>query len=189
MSRLLEAFMHRQQHILGSACDPLRRRLYLYGVIDEGANYRFQVGLDLLNEKKGPITVRLSSPGGETGAGGAIFDAIAQSRNPVTIVGTGQVMSMAAIIMQAAHLRLLTPETRFMVHAGAISFDDSIDTMKLKSMSAEMHDALERDADLLSRRTNIKKPKILDMITKETYMSAQQALDMGFVDGIFQKEE
>lgn len=65
-----------------------------------------------------PIKIYLNSTGGDIYHGLAIHDAIRACVSPVTIKGTGHIMSAASVIMQAAEDRFLTPNTIFMLHDG-----------------------------------------------------------------------
>lgn len=65
-----------------------------------------------------PITVIMNNPGGDWYHGMGIFDAIQLCKNHVTIKVYGYAMSMGSIILQAGDQRVLTPNSRFMIHYG-----------------------------------------------------------------------
>ena len=52
----------------------------------------------------------------------AIYDAIQMCRSHVTILVYGQAESMSSIILQAADLRVMTPNAHFMSHYGSGGF-------------------------------------------------------------------
>jgi|TARA_B100002019_G_scaffold61434_1_gene52657 ATP-dependent protease ClpP protease subunit len=66
-----------------------------------------------------PITIHMHSIGGEWADGMAIFDAIKICNSYITMVSYGQAESMSSIILQAADLRLVTPNSYFMSHFGS----------------------------------------------------------------------
>lgn len=73
--------------------------------------------LDIKSDQ--PITIHMHSIGGEWSDGMAIFDAISMCRSYVTIISYGQAESMSSIILQAADMRLMTPNSYFMSHFGS----------------------------------------------------------------------
>lgn len=73
--------------------------------------------LDIKSDQ--PITIHMQSVGGEWSDGMAIFDAISMCRSYVTIIAYGQAESMSSIILQAADMRLMTPNSYFMSHFGS----------------------------------------------------------------------
>lgn len=76
-------------------------------------------GLTVLNLKPTePISILLNSPGGDITQGLAIYDAIKRSPCHIEIIATGQCMSSASIILQAADKRILTKNCFVMVHDG-----------------------------------------------------------------------
>lgn len=80
---------------------------------------RILKGLAILESKpEEPIRIILNSPGGDVYQGLAIYDAIRRSPCYIEIIATGQCMSAASIILQAADKRILTKHCLVMVHDG-----------------------------------------------------------------------
>lgn len=75
-------------------------------------------GLTLLETKPEPIKIILNSPGGDLYQGLAIYDALKRSPCDIEILATGQCMSAASIILQAATKRSLSENCIVMVHNG-----------------------------------------------------------------------
>lgn len=76
-------------------------------------------GLAILETKpEEPIKIILNSPGGDVYQGLAIYDAIKRSPCHITIIATGQCMSAASIIIQAADIRKISKHCIMMVHDG-----------------------------------------------------------------------
>jgi ATP-dependent Clp endopeptidase proteolytic subunit ClpP len=65
-----------------------------------------------------PITIIMNNPGGEVYHGLAIYDAIRNCKNHVTIKVYGHAMSMGSWILQAADHRIMTENSRIMIHYG-----------------------------------------------------------------------
>ena len=104
------------------------REIYLHGYIancdeDPGVDYRMASSfiknirmMDTINND--PIIVHMNSVGGNWGDGMSIYDAIRVCRSHVTIIAYGQAESMSSIILQAADLRIMMPNSFFMSHFG-----------------------------------------------------------------------
>lgn len=133
-----------------------------------------------------PITIRINSPGGSVLDGFALFDTIMRLRRKghhITTHGIGMIASMATIIMQAGDDRVLDANAWFMIHeisAGA------------SGKSSEMEDQIkfvkrlqDRGLDIYAERANLTKAQIARRWKKtDDWMSAEEALKLGFVDRI-----
>lgn len=116
------------------------REIYLHsydGNVDEepGVEYRmstkFVKNLDLLNSisSNAIITVKMHVTGGYWEDGMAIFDAIVASPSKVVIIAYAHATSMSSIILQAADVRVLMPNTHVMVHEGSDGLYGSVRTV------------------------------------------------------------
>lgn len=65
-----------------------------------------------------PITIIMNNPGGDVYHGMAIYDAIKSCKNHVTVKVYGHAMSMGSWILQAADHRIMTVNSRIMIHYG-----------------------------------------------------------------------
>lgn len=159
----------------------------------------FIKNLLLLNSQNHqPILVHQCTDGGEWDYGIAIFDAILTSPSPITVLIHACAYSMASIIPQAAKKRVIMPNANFMLHFGTSSFDGDD-----RSFVAEGKQA-ERIGEVMLniyaqrcvkgpffRRNKYPKDRVKEYLRlkmntiREWYMSAQQATDLGFVDGVF----
>lgn len=141
-----------------------------------------------IDSTKGPITIVLSSEGGIESAGYAIFDVIREAQNETTIKGYGAVMSIAAAILQAGTKRLLAPYCRFMIHNGTVPLPvkagDEIDTTKLIYKAKEAEAMNEIYYDILARRSLLDTEEVADLCERDTYYSAEQAIEAGFADDL-----
>lgn len=170
------------------ACLNSDRRIFLCGSIDEDKLAPFMVALRALDSEPGkasPITIVLSSEGGSENAGYAMYDAIRACRNPVIIEGYGAVMSIAALVLQAGSSRLLSPESRFMIHNGTIGLG-RLDQRTLVSVGKETARNNKRYYRVLAEHSGLSQKKVEQYCDRETYLSAEQAVGLGFADAIIQ---
>lgn len=182
------------------------REIYLHGYIgseegEPGVDYRMAVQFEknllfLSKSAKTPITVHMHTIGGMWHDGMGMFDLIKSIDCEITIVGYAEVSSMSSIIIQAAHRRLLMPNTRFMVHYGDMSIESN--SVSVKSAVDENERLNELMLDIYADRCSIGEKfkdftknrikKFLDTTMRqkqEWYMSAEEAVECGFVDDIF----
>jgi len=162
------------------------REVYILGGIDDSVRTDFIPALRALDRTAGTIDILLSSSGGDEGVGWALYDTIRLCRNKTIIHAYGECKSMAAVILQAGNVRKMSPECRFMIHDGSVSF--SADTGRLSSEVHEVELMLEKYYQGLSERSTLTKMKIRGMCKRETTLSAQECLEAGFIDEILQKE-
>lgn len=136
-----------------------------------------------------PIKFYINSPGGVITAGMAIYDTMQFVKPPVHTIVIGQACSMGSFLAQAGEPghRYMLPYARHMIHqpsGGARGMQSDIEIQyreitKMKQMLTELYvkhntkgktyAEFERDMD------------------RDTFMSAQEALDYGLIDTIVQK--
>lgn len=171
------------------------RVLYLNDEVDDdmaaylrGALFRWQWHDDAQAQPHPPVTVLINSPGGYVTSGLEIVDTIQKFRNKGWTINTqvtGIAMSMAAVILQAGERREMTPHASFMIHEISSVYFGSTSEMKNQLMYTE---TLQKHCSgLLAERSNQTFDQIEAMWErKDVYLTATEALERGFIDGIAQ---
>jgi len=172
---------------------------------DDGLDYvsanRFIKNLLLLNSlNHQSILVHQCTCGGEWNYGIAIFDAINASPSPVTLIAHAHARSMSSIIPQAARKRVLMPNADFLIHFGTQSYEGDSQSFvaegdKAKELNRRMIDiySLRCARGPFFRRRKWSREKVRQYlreqmnVRREWYMTPEEAVDMGFMDGIFGK--
>lgn len=118
--------------------------------------------------------------GGDVDGGLAIYDTVRSLNSPVVATVVGSAWSMAVWILQAAALRRMTEHSSLMIHEGE-----------------GPKDGYSRKVDricnsILLKRIQEKHPKftrarLQRMLDKDTYLSADSALELGLIDTIVRK--
>ncbi len=171
---------------LALSADVPVRTLYLWGAIDEASALKFIVALKTVDSVPGLIHVLLCSGGGEEHAGYAIYDALCQTHNHVTIIATGCCASISALILQGADTRLMTPECRFMVHNGSVGLPEhTIDSNIVVAMGKEQDRSAKNYQRVLAERSGWPAETLRVWCDAETHWSADEAVANGFADGIY----
>ncbi len=136
------------------------------------------------------ITVQLSTPGGCDYAMFAVYDAIRDVRykNPITIEVYGLAMSAGVFILQAGTRRIVRRHARLMVHYGSWGGVE-LHSKDFDRAAKENEVCREIYKNVLWARIKEKHPEFTDeemdkILRFDTYMSAQEAVDMGLADEI-----
>lgn len=125
------------------------------------------------------FVVHIHSPGGHVDEAFAIYDALKSTGKPITAMIEGLCASSATIIALAATERKMTENSEFMIHMpfGGM-FGDSEDMQK----AADMLKAYEEKVlNLYVEATGGDREAIYAMMKEETFLSADQAKQLGFV--------
>lgn len=167
------------------------RTVHLNGEVNADFAERAVRGLRLLDSlSHAPITVLLDTPGGDEQDGMAAFDAIRACHSHVTVIGTGSVMSMGSWIIQAADHRLLTPNALMMLHYGTAEASEH--TSNFARYAEQVQCWNERMEECFLARIQEKhgasypKSKLSRLLQFDTYLDAEEAVDLGLADGIAQ---
>lgn len=164
------------------------RTIYLQPDSDEFQFEYLIKGLVVLTELSlKPIVIVMDAPGGDEYHGLACYDAIRTCKAPVTVEAYGHCMSMGSWIMQAADLRMLSPNCTMMLHYGTWGYEDSIPNQRSLFHEMERLNRLMEDAYLETIREkhpHFTRKKLQKMLTSDSYLTAQQAVDLGLADGI-----
>jgi ATP-dependent protease ClpP protease subunit len=122
-----------------------------------------------------PATITMMSGGGDAFASLGIYDFI--KGRDVTVRIYGIAASGAAIVAAGAKNTEMAAGAFLMIH-NAYSVVDGEGDDVLASIN-------ERQVDIFSARTGMRKDKVKKMLEDETFLSAQEAKDMGFADVVF----
>jgi len=137
---------------------------------------------------KEPIKVVLNSVGGDVYAGLLIHDTIRRLVHQgieVEVEARGLAASMGCIILQAGSKRTASKATRLMFHE--ISTWTFGEVTKVEDRAEELRKLNDSLRDIIARRTGQKKETIDELCKKkDTWFSAEEALEFGLVDEIIE---
>ena len=137
---------------------------------------------DVLHAQNGEdVDVYLSSGGGSVTAGSEIYEALRTYKGKVTIHITGLAGSAASVIACARESEM-SPAALFMVH-NASGYAEG-DCNSLRHVAELLQTVNEAIADAYMAKTGKSKEELLAIMDAETWLTAQQAVDYGFVDRI-----
>ncbi len=134
------------------------------------------------------ISLYINSPGGEISAGMAIYDTMQLIQAPVSTVAVGITASMATILLTAG-----TKERRYALPHATIHLHQPLGGVQGQAVDMEiaakeilrMRDLIK---DILLEHTGLTPEKIAAVTDRDTYMTAQQAIELGIVDKILEPQ-
>jgi len=164
-----------------------KSELCIDGVIGE-KNLRashVREALSALGAKK-DITLRLNSVGGSVVEGIAMYQAIRRHEGTVVAYVDGIAASMASVILQAADERHVSRGSYVMIHNPQSPADGEASELR---HTAEILDKIREDMlDIYEASTSMDRAKIAKMMDDETYLTADEAVKMGFADVVDETE-
>ena len=140
------------------------------------------------------ISLYINSPGGSVSDGFGIVDTMNYIKCPVTTICVGMAASMGAVLLTCCEKgkRFATPNAELLIHQPLIGGQGggiSGQATEIKIHADQMIKTREKINKLLSERTG----QPIDVIERDTerdhYMTAQEALKYGLIDGIMDKRK
>lgn len=133
-----------------------------------------------------PILFVINSPGGAVDSGFAIWDQIKMITSPVTTLVTGLAASMGSILSLCAApgRRLATPHSRIMIHQPLIGGVIKGQATDLDIQAREMLKTRNILIEIYVQATGKNFATIEKAIDRDTWMTAQEALEFGLLDKV-----
>jgi len=137
---------------------------------------------DIKDLKDTPINLRINSLGGDVFDGLAIYNVIKKRTAKTTVYIEGIAASIATIIALGADEVVMSENSLFMIHnASGGAMGESKDLQK----TAEVLNKITRQlAEVYESKTGLSQETIQDMMDEETWLNAQEAFELGFIDTI-----
>lgn len=158
---------------------------------DMGAMYDFfdmqnttpQNVIDALNNAGGqPVEIDISSPGGDVFAGFEIYSELKNYSGSVSVSVTGLAASAASVIAMAGDSIKMSPVAMLMIHQSQSSLQGNTDDLAHEAGVLQNID--QSIAAAYAGKTGIDQGKLLNMMSNETWMTAQESINLGFADEI-----
>ncbi|MHC3377759.1 head maturation protease, ClpP-related [Ligilactobacillus equi] len=135
----------------------------------------------LLNDED-DVTVNINSNGGDVFAASEIYTLLAQHTGKVIVNIQGLAASSASFIAMAGDEIRISPTAQIMIHKAWTGAVGNADDM---SHQAEILEGIDDSImNAYVAKTGLSKEELSNMMAKETWLTAQQAMDKGFADEI-----
>lgn len=138
----------------------------------------------------GTINIILNCEGGDCKAGMAIYDAIRACKCHVKITVIGEASSMGALLLQAGDERIISANSKIMLHKGTASYEDNPEEVTDEWIRSNKKMGLDMQNIYLAKIKE-KKPRytlkqLQDLMKYDKIFSATKALEMGLVDKVLE---
>lgn len=142
---------------------------------------------NIINEADGEeLEVEINSGGGDVIAGNEIYTALRRYKGNVNIVISGMAASAASYIATARHCEM-TPVGIFMIHNA--SGGASGDYHAMDKESEILQTVNKSIAAAYMEKTRMSQADLLKLMDDESWLTAEEALERGFIDGIIENQE
>jgi ATP-dependent Clp protease protease subunit len=128
------------------------------------------------------VEVNINSGGGNVYAGVEIYTALKDYKGNTVGKIVGIAASAASVIGMGVKTLKMSPPAQLMIHKASVCACGNHKQLDHVSEVLQSHD--DGICNAYALKTGMKKDKILELMDKETYFGAQEALKLGFVDEI-----
>lgn len=128
------------------------------------------------------IDLRINSPGGSVFEGVTIYNVLKSHAARVTTYIDGLAASIASIVAMAGDEIVMADNALMMIHD---PWGMTVGTAEdMRSEAAVLDTVKATLIDTYAKRTKQDKGKIAEMMADETWMTAAEAVELGFADGV-----
>jgi len=170
-----------------AASDQTRAQVYIFGAIvdfkwfDEDDDVTAKEFIDAV-KTLGDFDLRINSPGGSVPAGNAIYNALRRHKGEVDVYVEGMALSMASVVAMAGSRVIMPANAMMMIHD---PWSYAVGSAKQMRKAAETLDKFKSGlVAAYQAKTGMEPAEIERLMSEETWMTAADALEMGFADEI-----
>lgn len=165
------------------------RIIFVTGGIEDGMASIVTAQLLFLESEnpKKEIAMYINSPGGHVHSGLAIYDTMQYIRCPVSTACIGMAASMGSLLLAAGEKgqRFATPNSRIMVHQPSGGFRGV--ATDIERHAEDMLTVKKRLNEIYVKHTGQSYETIEKTLDRDSFMSAEAALEFGIVDQVYEK--
>ncbi len=133
------------------------------------------------------LEVEINSGGGSVFAGSEIYTALKSYKGNVTVRIVGLAASAASVIAMAGNRILMSPTAQIMIHN--VSSRASGDYRDMEHTAEVLKNANNTIANAYRLKTKKTQEELLELMDKETWMTANRAKELGFIDEIMFEDD
>ncbi len=169
------------------------KELYIFGDItsykwDESDVTAFDMAKEL-SQIDGDLNVRINSYGGEVSSGLAIYNLLKAfgEKHKVTTYCDGFACSAASVIFMAGSERIMPKSSLLLIH-NAWTFASG-DFNELRKQADDLEKITKPSLEIYKSVSNLSEKEIQQMMDKEEWITADEALSYGFATSIGEEAE
>jgi len=138
--------------------------------------------IDALSGIKGDVAIRINSPGGDVFGAVAICQAMREHEGAITVHVDGYAASAASVIAVAAPKVIMAPGSFMMIHqASTLAWGNADDFVGVVDLLEKVDGTI---AESYAKKSGGEVAKFRDLMAKETWFTASEAVEIGIADAI-----
>lgn len=135
------------------------------------------------NKNESELVVHIISPGGDVFEGEAIYNALKNTGKTITTNIEGTCASIATLIAAAGDRIIMNKTARFMIHNPKITgMQSAADSRDLRHVADQLDQIKTLLINVYLNKTGLGKEKLWELYDNETWLTADEAVKMGFID-------
>ncbi len=142
---------------------------------------------DELTKVSGNLTVWINSPGGDCISASQIYTMLRSHKGKVTVKIDGIAASAASVVAMSGDETMISPTGYLMIHNPMTLASGN--KSEMEKAIALLDEIKEGIINAYVRKTGLSRNKISKLMDDETWLNAEKALQLGFVDGILFDEK
>jgi ATP-dependent Clp protease protease subunit len=164
--------------------------LELYGTISEFSWFGDEVTPKMFkdqlyaNGKNGPVTVRVNSYGGDLIAASVMAATLRDYPGTITVKVDGIAASAAVMVAIAGDKTLINASAYMMIHNPMVGIMGYYGVDDLKGLIDQLKSIKDGIVEGYAARTKMDAEKLSKLMNDETWMTASEAVALGFADGV-----
>lgn len=168
--------------------DPTGAELLIFDVIGDWEDFgevsakAFARDLSALPKSVKRLDIHINSPGGSVSEANAIYSRLADHASNKIIYVDGISASAATLIQMVGHKIYMRANATMMIHSPMALAAGNADDMRQMASALDVHG--EAMINLYSKRTGMERDELRGMMSRETWFTAQQAVEHGFADEV-----
>jgi ATP-dependent Clp endopeptidase proteolytic subunit ClpP len=137
---------------------------------------------EIKSYKNTPMSLHINCVGGDVFEGMAIYNVLKKRTARTTVYIEGIAASMGSVIALAGDDVVMAENSLFMIHnawGGAMG-----EATEIRKTAALLDKISGEIADIYTKKTNLPYNRVKEMMDEETWLSADEAFNLGFIDSI-----
>ena len=166
--------------------------LYIFGDIttwpwDEKDRDAYGIVKELQALDVDTIKVHINSYGGDVSEGLAIYNTLKNSKSEIVTICDGFACSAASVIFMAGDVRIVNEASLLMIHNPWTWASGNADDFR--KQAEDLDKIAQASVNAYMSKVNISEEELKQLLNDETWLTAQECVDMGFATVIGVDEE
>lgn len=166
--------------------------LYIFGDItswpwDEKDRDAYGIVKELQELDVDSINVHINSYGGDVSEGLAIYNTLKNSKSKVTTICDGFACSAASVIFMAGDERIVNEASLLMIHNPWTYACGNAE--EFRKQAEDLDKIAQASINAYVSKVNITESEVKQLLSNETWLTAQECLEMGFATAINESDD